>query len=325
MHHCQTIRIPEGPHAGQEGEEPEYEGLAAMGPQLGIYDGLTASALSNEVDRLGMDVNETGWVLGMVMEAYEKGILTRADTDGIEMTWGNPDAVRAMISRVSQRLGFGNILAEGAMRAAKHIGKGVTEMAIHSLYGNTPVSHDHRNSWNLLMAHCVANTGDSEYHLTPRANTVGFPEPPSLLSPVEIATLLGRSHGVTPFIDSLGICRQANREVPDILTAMTGAATGWHMSWEDCLKVGLRGVNLMRAFNIRGGYTPAVERPSPRYGSPVPDGPNKGKSILDHWDAMLEIYYREMGWDRPTGKPRPETLAALGLEAVARELWAAGS
>jgi len=111
MHHCQLIQIPDGPYAGAEGEEPEYEGYAAVGTQIGIWDGITATALCNEVDRLGLDINETGWVLGMVMECYEKGLLTRADTDGLEMTWGNVEAARAMINKIAYRQGVGNMLA----------------------------------------------------------------------------------------------------------------------------------------------------------------------------------------------------------------------
>ena len=85
--------------------------------------------------------------------------------------------------------------------------------------------------------------------------------------------------------------------------------------------MGLRAVNLLRAFNIRHGYTPEVEAPSPRYGSVIPDGPAEGKSIAPVLDEMLDIYYREMGWDRASGRPQPETLRALDLAFVVPDLW----
>jgi len=86
------------------------------------------------------------------------------------------------------------------------------------------------------------------------------------------------------------------------------------------LRVGLRAVNLMRAFNIRAGITKELDRPSPRYGSTPVDGPSKGQNIMAYSDRMLENYYRLMGWDTETGKPLPETLKALGLDYVVKDL-----
>jgi len=87
--------------------------------------------------------------------------------------------------------------------------------------------------------------------------------------------------------------------------------------------VGLRIINLLRAFNFRHGHTPELERPSPRYGSIPVDGPHKGRNVAPFWEEMRDAYYRELGWDRTTGKPLPETLKGLGLEAAASELWLA--
>ena len=320
MHHCRLIRIPQGPYAGAEGEEPEYEGYTSMGTQLGIWDGMVATALSNEVDRLGMDYNETGWVLGMVMECYEKGLLTKQDTDGIEMTWGNADAVRAMMNKIARREGVGNMLAEGVMRAAQSIGGQAPEFAVHTKSGNTPIGHDHRGIWAYMLDICVANTGCYELHIGPRAQNLGLREP-SLHSPTDIATYVGQAKWVAPFFDSLGICRLPNREFPELLVGILNAATGWDSTQEEAIRVGLRAVNLLRAFNIRHGFTPDLEAPSPRYGSVPVDGPFQGKNVAPVWDEMLDTYYREMGWDRPTGKPLPETLRKLDLAYVIPELW----
>ena len=321
MHHCDTIRIPEGPYKGAEGEEPEYEGLVAVGPLVGIYNGLTSTALSNEVDRLGLECNETGWVLGMVMECYEKGVLSKEDTDGLEMTWGNVDAVRAMINKISNRDGIGDILAEGAMRAAESIGGEARKFAIHTKNGTTPVGHDHRRNWAYQLDNCVSNTGSSQLHIMPRAATIGLENLSSPFAHEEVAIQTAQVTGVNPFIDSIGICHQPNRDMPELLTGMVNAATGWDFTWEEALNVGLRAVNLLRAFYIRHGYTPDLEEPSPRYGSVLPDGPHKGKGITPVLDEMLDIYYREMGWDRATGKPLPETLEKLDLAHIIPDLW----
>jgi aldehyde:ferredoxin oxidoreductase len=117
------------------------------------------------------------------------------------------------------------------------------------------------------------------------------------------------------------VCKFPNREIPHLLTGMINAATGWDFTWQEALQVGLRAVNLLRAFNIRHGHTPDMERPSSRYGSALPDGPEKGKGIGPLWDEMLDIYYQEMGWDRNTGKPLPETLKKLDLDFIIPHLW----
>ena len=122
MHHCNKITLTEGPFKGYVGEEPEYECLAAFGPVIGVTDVTATIFLSNEADRLGIDANETGWTIGLAMECFEKGLLTTGDTDGLQLTWGNYVAVNELMHKIARREGFGDILAEGAMRAAQRIG-----------------------------------------------------------------------------------------------------------------------------------------------------------------------------------------------------------
>jgi len=320
MHHCSLIRIPEGPLAGEEGEEPEYEGYTAMGTQLGIWNGLTVTALCNEVDRLGLDINESGWLLGWVMECYQKGIISPQDTDGLDMQWGNVDTIRHMLHKIARRDGCGDWLADGVMRAAAAIGGEAPQIAIHTLSGNTPLGHDHRGVWSYLLDISVANTGCYELHLGPRPDNLGLkmPEP---FSATENAEYVARAKWVTAFFDSLGICRLPNREFPQILAAMVSAATGWDFDEAEAEEAGYRAINLLRCFNIRHGHTPQAEAPSPRYGSVPSDGPYAGRDVSQVWDEMLAAYYRYMGWDRATGKPLPATLNKLGLHQAAQEMW----
>ena len=320
MHHCDLIVIPEGPYAGQVGEEPEYEGYSGMGTQVGNWNGIAATALANEVDRMGLDVNETGWLMGMVMECYEKGLLTKKDTGGLEMTWGNVEAIRAMINKIGHREGIGNILAEGVMRAARQLG--ATEMAIYgSQRGNAPVGLDHRRSWAMILDGSVSNIGTSELHLMPDYTSLGYGELSEPFAYKEIAALVAKVKGITPLIDCLGVCRQTNRDMPALLTRMVNASTGWDVTWDEMLQVGFRAVNLLRCIYIKHGFTSDIESPSPRYGSTIPDGPNQGKNVMTVLDDMLNIYYQEMGWDRATGKPLPTTLKHLGLEYVIPDIW----
>ncbi|MDP2952239.1 MAG: aldehyde ferredoxin oxidoreductase N-terminal domain-containing protein, partial [Chloroflexota bacterium] len=162
MHHSHLLTLPEGPYKGKAVDEPEYEGLAAWGSVTGQTDVVWAIYLADLVDRLGMDTNEAGWTMGLAMECYEKGLITREDTVGLELTWGNGPATVAMLRRIARREGFGDTMAEGAMRAAQRIGGEAPSFAIHGLKGNTPRGHDHRNAWGELIDTSVSSTGTLE-------------------------------------------------------------------------------------------------------------------------------------------------------------------
>jgi aldehyde:ferredoxin oxidoreductase len=315
MDHCTLIKIPEGPLAGKEGEEPEFEHYTSAGSQLGVWNGLTATALGSEVDRLGMDVNETGWVLGMAMECWEKGLITAKDTGGIELKWGNLDAIRAMLHAIAHRQGFGNVLAEGSMRAAAKIGGQAPTFAIHTMSGNTPIGHDHRLNWAYMFDISVANTGSTELHLGPRPSNLGLGAY-NMDAADDVAKYVSTVKWVLPFFDSIGICRLPNREYPDLLIGMLNAATGLDYTRGEIEDAGFRIINLMRVFNLRRGRTRALDRPSPRYGSVPVDGPGRGRDISPHWEGMLDLYYDGLGWDRE-GRPTVATLKRLGLEKEA--------
>ncbi|MEE8413624.1 MAG: aldehyde ferredoxin oxidoreductase N-terminal domain-containing protein, partial [Dehalococcoidales bacterium] len=115
MHHCHESTITEGPYKGMVVQEPEFECLSAMGSQIGNMEVASAMMLTDVVDRLGLEMNEVGWIIGFAMECYEKGVITREDTDGLEMTWGNVEATRTLLGRIARREGFGDVLAEGVM------------------------------------------------------------------------------------------------------------------------------------------------------------------------------------------------------------------
>jgi aldehyde:ferredoxin oxidoreductase len=104
------------------------------------------------------------------------------------------------------------------------------------------------------------------------------------------------------------------------LVAALNGVTGWDFNPEEVAKMGLRAANLLRVFNIKHGVTPELEAPSPRYGSAPEEGVAKGKSVVPYWEEMMSSFYQQMGWDRQTGKPLPETLRALDLEHVIADL-----
>ncbi len=137
----------------------------------------------------------------------------------------------------------------------------------------------------------------------------------------DVSTFVAKTKGRMVFEDCLGVCRFCTRTELELVTNAVNAATGWDMDVDEAMNVGRRTVNVLRAFNIRHGIGPDVERPSDRYGSVPVDGPNKGKAIGPEWDGMLDNYYQLMGWDRATGKPLPETLKKYGLEQQLNDLW----
>ncbi len=315
--HSTIMTIPDGPYAGMEVEEPEYEQMAAWGPVIDNKDATSAVMLSGLNDRLGLENNEAGWLVGWVMECYAKGYLKRDDVDGLDMSWGNVEATRQLLYMVAHRQGFGDLLAEGVMRASRKIGGEAAKCAVYTMKGNSPRGHDHRTAWGELFDTTVSNTGTIETHrsaMDPKAaNQPG--------NPTETSTEVALTKGMMEFDDSLGVCR-FNTQMNIALDAeAVSAATGWDFSAEEGKTAGLRAVNLMKAFNLRAGLGRELDYPSARYGSTQVDGPYKGIGIMPSWEAMLANYYRLMDWDEKTGKPLPETLKKLGLENVVKDIW----
>lgn len=316
--HLRIVTVTEGPFKGFCAPEPEYELLAAFGPMIGQNDPGAVVFLNNLTDRMGIDGNEIGWIMGFVMEAYEKGILSKKDLDGLDMTWGSISAVEQLIQKIAKREGIGNLFAEGVMRAACKIGGSAPQMAIHAMDGTTPRGHDHRSRWAEMFDTCLSNTSTIEATFGGAYPQIyGFPPPPkNLVSPEEVATINAQVSGWRQIDDSLVTCRFASF-TPTWALECLNAVTGWELELADAMRIGKRIINLLRMFNIRHGHKPENEAPSPRYGSTPIDGPYKGIGIMDHWEKMREVYYAAMGWNIKTGKPFPATLKQLGLDDIA--------
>ena len=319
--HSQILEITEGKYAGRIVDEPEFENMAAFSSLVGIDNVTTTLELATEVDRLGMDCNEAGWVIAWLLECYEKHILTQKDTDGLEMTWGNGEAIMAMLNKIANRQGFGNILAEGVMRAAQHIGGQASQLAIHTQKGNTPRGHDHRIMTLELFDTCVSNTGTLETHSQAPYELLGLSRTYNPFDPEAVSTVEAKIKGAMIFDDSLVTCRFQTAAALELLIQAVNAATGWNMDFQEAMVVGRRAVNLARAFNLRNGIGAELDNPSAKYSSTPLDGPAAGKDIFSRWPEMLNNYYKLMGWDEKTGKPLPQTLRSLGLDSVIPQLW----
>lgn len=313
---CKTMTVTEGPYKGFSGEEPEYEGMAGMGSQLGVTDAGAAVFLSNEADNMGVDINELGWLLGWVMECTEKGWITTEQLDGLSPTFGDHATAKKLMDKIATREGCGEWLGEGVMRASRHIGGPAAEAAIYSQKGQSPRGHDHRGRWAEMFDTCTSSTGTIEVTFGGvQTERLGLAPLKDRFSPTEIVEQMGNLNGWHQFDDSLGVCRfdftNAHRGVEAV-----NAVTGWELSVPDALQIGRRISAMLRVWSFLHGMDPKLERPSKRYGSIPIDGPAEGADIMPHWDEMLRNYHRMLGWDEELGLPLPETLRKLDLEEL---------
>ncbi len=312
FHHCHTVEVRKGPYKGTVGEEPEYEILAGFGPNWGIYDPGAVTMLNSLNDQLGMDAKEASFMISMIMEGYEKGIIRKQEIDGIDLKWGNVEAAAELLKRISRREGIGDLLAEGVMRAAHQLGGEFLDMAVFVKRGNAPHIHDPRVRWGTLFTQAISNTGSQEgVDMTSRGSPeLGIERPTS--EPDEyLGEVQAKTGPARQFAECLIFCYYQTcslKTMAQTLNCLTGA----DYDVEDCLKVGRRVINLLRMFNKREGMTKEDDCFSSRLGQPPMDGPGKGKSWVPTFEKARNAYYRAMGWGED-GMPTRETLEKLDL------------
>ena len=323
--HCRDIELKSGPHKGAIVEEAEWEATEAFSSMIGNTDLDACMWLNNVNDRLGMDAKEQAFTIGLAMECYEKGLLTKKDTDGLELNWGNTQAVETLLHKIAWRSGFGDVLAEGVMRAAQKIGGDAPKFAVYNKKGHAPHVQDHRGMWamqfGMAMTDLGAGTAGDMGDMGDLAESLGGAVmDPSLAFSVEMVPKISAQMGRRGnFVDCLGVCMFVSGVQLKTLAETLSAVTGWDYTWLDCLHVGDRTATMMRLLNIRYGQTREHDWMSPREYEAPTEGPAKGISAAPVWDKMLDIFYEAMGWDKE-GKPLPETLKNLGLEDVGKEL-----
>ena len=321
MHHLSMVTIKGGPYNGITVEDPEYEMYAEMGPTIGVTDPDATLVLANLLTLLGLEGNEAGFLVSMVIDMYESGKLKKEDTDGLELTWGNVASVRMLLERISRREGaFANLLAEGTMRTANALGPEAQARGIYTIKGSSPRGHDHRAMWREMFDTATSDISiyESGYAgpADPDTHSLG-----NIFSPEEVSTHTALSKGRRQFEDTLGTCVFCTRVPIKMVVDCLNAVTGWDFDPKEAANVGFRAANVLRAFNVKNGIGPELDRPSARWSSAPVDGPAKGITIAPYWDQMLDNYYKLMGWDLKTGKPLLETLNKLGLRNVAKDLW----
>jgi aldehyde:ferredoxin oxidoreductase len=284
---------------------PEYETQASFGT-ICLNNNSEAIAMAGYIcDGYGLDTISTGTILAFATECYEHGIITKADTDGLELTWGNHQAMIAMLEKIARREGLGDVLADGVKVAAEKIGKGAEEYAVH-IGGQELGMHDPKFDFPAFAG--VPAAARYQMDATPGRHTAGF----------------GPSQFQGYVVNASGLCLHSNLAVADpnkYLVAFMSAVTGWDRSLDELLECGERIGNMRHVFNLREGINPLELKVHGRIigRPPLEEGPLAGVSAdieaQDYWNLGA------LDWDRKTTKPSQRKLLALGLDDIAGELW----
>jgi aldehyde:ferredoxin oxidoreductase len=313
FHHCHVVEVVRGPYKGTVGEEPEYEILAGFGPNWGIDEPGAVTMLNGLNDRLGMDAKEASFVISMMMEGYEKGLISKKEMDGIDLRWGNVEAVLEILKKISCREGIGDLLAEGVMRVANQLGGEFLDMAVYVKKGNAPHIHDLRTRWGTLFTQVISNMGSQEgMDMTARGSGELGIEKPTTDPDEYVGEVQAKTGPARQFAECLIFCYYQTPSMKTMARTLS-TLTGMDYDLEGSLEVGRRVINLLRMFNQREGMTKADDVFSPRLGMAPSDGPGQGKSLAPSFEKVRDAYYRAMGWNQD-GLPTRETLKKLDLE-----------
>ena len=310
-----------------EGAGPEYETLAMIGANC-LIDDLKAVAKANELcNRYGLDTISTGAAIAFAMEAYEHGLISREETGGIELVWGDPDAMLSMIDKIGRREGLGWILGEGVMRAAEKIGGISAEFAIH-VKGLELPAHDPRAYYSQGVSYATSNRGachlQSLSHVFERRVTLpdlGFPEIQERHSTHRKGELVAKAQNLMCMFDSLKVCKFIlfGGVKPSTLVEWLNMVTGWNMTLEEFMRAGERIFDLKRLYNIREGISRKDDTLPPRI-LIHKRGSGGSADALPPLGELLSQYYSYRGWNE-FGIPSREKIIELGLEEEARFLY----
>jgi aldehyde:ferredoxin oxidoreductase len=324
--------IKEGPWKGHKGEGPEYETTNTFGAMSGVSD-LNAITMANYLcNAYGLDTISAGSTIAFAMECFEKGILTREQTGGMEITFGDPNVIVELVEKIAKREGVGDLLAEGTKVISERLGQDSERFAMN-VKGLELPAYDPRAAKICGLAYVTANRGGD--HITAYIEGPTFIDTPFLLvedskiedpfvaNPQETKVVADLEDALTVF-DSIGGCKFMGilLKAEDYVDLISHA-TGWDFGVDDFRKTGERIYNLMRAFCIREGITRELDTlPRRLMEDPLPSGPAEGMVIeKDTLEMMKDAYYEFRGWDRKTGIPTAEKLRELGLDDLIEDMW----
>lgn len=327
-----VFKITDGPYKGMIGEGPEYEHFASFGSAPYVTDLQTVLKAAQLSDQYGFDCDSGGRIIGFAMELYEKGIITEKDV-GFPLKWGDTEAELKLIEMIAKRQGFGDILAEGEVKAAQRIGRGAEKyvLAVKNLEQHEPlraiVGHALSQSTSTRGPDHLRGAYHAERDMSPE-DSAKYNFNPDPLSYDNKASGVIFYESAAEVADMVQTCKFQSPWLSmhfldlDLWADLFTYATGTKISGVELLKAGERAYNVERAFIAREGARRKNDYPPWReFEEPYKVGPHKG-AVLDRkkYDAMLDEYYTLHGWDVKTGIPTKKTLKELGLPDVAKEL-----
>jgi aldehyde:ferredoxin oxidoreductase len=264
------------------------------------------------------------------MECYEKGLLSKEDTGGLELNFGNADAAIKLLEMIALRKGLGNLLAEGVKKAAEKIGRGSEKFAVEIKGLEIPM-HEPRGKKGLAVMYATSNRGgchmqsmhDPDIESPNMAPEIGMTRALNRLDTSREKVLyLKKTGDWTAMINSIGLCSNiywfgAVCYRPSQLVEILNAVTGWDYSVKDFMITGERINTYCRMFNVREGITNRDDTLPARFMEPLRDGPTDGQFISTReYESMLGDYYEICGWEKTTGIPTQDKLKELGLISI---------
>ncbi len=315
--------VSTGPYAGTFAKGPEYQtvyGLGTCCSNSSMESVIKASELCNEY---GLDTISTGVTIAFALECFEKGILTKKDTDGLELNWGDDAVIVKLVEMIGERKGIGDILAEGTRIASEMIGKDSAKFAVQNR-GCEIAGHSARGNKGFSLGYATGTRGGSHHDGRASLERLGTVDRRTIEGKAEYTA---RINHLMAFTDSLIACHMLEGifspyDVDELAVDYLNAATGMGLSLEEGQLAAERIWNLERAFNVREGQRRKDDWLPERFVSEaVPDGPSEGMMIHpDELNSMLDEYYEFRGWDKETGVPTKARLKKLGLDSIADEI-----
>ena len=301
---------------------PEYETLAALGSDCGV-SALAAICKANELcQRYGLDTIGTGATIAFSMECYENGIITKEEAGGIDLRFGNAEALVQMVEKIGRREGLGDLLAEGVKRAVEKLGHGAEAYAVHVKGQEVPM-HEPRLKRGLGIGYAVSPTGADHCHNLHDTFITGVNleklRPFGILEEVPVESLGGEKVRMFKYwmqmrvlANCLSICHFPPWRFTEYVD-LVQAVTGWDVSLFELVKVAERTLNLARIFNLREGFTAADDWLPPRFFQPQTSGALSETAVdAGQLRRAIDTFYEMMGWNGD-GVPLPGTLHELGI------------
>ena len=310
-------KVKKGAHKGASTEGPEYETIGLSGSNCGISNIEAVVKFAEECDKLGLDTMSAGSTTAFAMHLYERKILTKKDTGGLDLKFGNEEAFVKMPAMIANREHIGDALADGSKKAAKKIGKGAEKLVIESKGSEYP-AYDPRGSIGMALAYATSDRGADHNRAWPVAqDAYGSGDPWNTEGKAAICV---EDNTRTSVKWSFIFCDFYAVNFGNMAKYYT-AVTGVPADEEYLRSIGKRVWNLTRAFNAREGFTKKDDNlPERMEKEPLDSGKTKGKAVpRADFEKMLAEYYRLWKWD-DQGRPTKKTLEEVGLPDIAKKL-----